>query len=31
MQWLIFYADHPAGKGVDDSNKDAEEYIAENS
>lgn len=31
MQWLIFYARHPAGKGVDDSNKDAEDYIEENS
>src|ERR1700761_4017010 len=31
MQWLIFYAAHPDGKGVDDSDKDAEEYIEENS
>lgn len=31
LQWLQFYAAHPAGRGVDDSDKDAETYIAENS
>ncbi|MGI8678185.1 MAG: hemerythrin domain-containing protein [Jatrophihabitans sp.] len=31
MKWLRFYAQHPAGKGVDTSNKDADEYIDENS
>jgi hypothetical protein len=31
MQWLQFYARHPAGRGVDDSDKDAATYIAENS
>ena len=31
MQWLVFYANHPAGKGVDDENKDAEAYIDEHS
>ena len=31
MQWLIFYAQHPAGKGVDETNKDPEDYIEENS
>jgi hypothetical protein len=31
MQWLIFYAEHPAGKGVDDTDKDADAYIEENS
>jgi hypothetical protein len=29
MQWLAFYREHPAGKGVDTSDKDAEEYIGE--
>ena len=31
MQWLIFYAEHPAGEGVDDTDKDADAYIEENS
>jgi hypothetical protein len=31
MQWLRFYADHPAGRGVDDRDKDPATYIAENS
>ena len=31
MKWLRFYADHPDGLGVDDSDKDAAEYIDENS
>ncbi|SHF62708.1 Hemerythrin HHE cation binding domain-containing protein [Jatrophihabitans endophyticus] len=31
MQWLQFYAAHPAGEGVSDEDKDAEEYIKANS
>jgi hypothetical protein len=31
LQWLQFYAAHPAGRGVDDSDKDATAYIEENS
>ncbi|RLV48197.1 hemerythrin domain-containing protein [Nocardioides mangrovicus] len=31
MRWLQFYAVHWGGAGVDDSDKDPEEYIAENS
>lgn len=31
MQWLEFYAAHPAGHGVDDRDKDPEAYIEENS
>lgn len=31
MQWLRFYADHPAGRGVDESDKDAETYIEQHS
>ena len=31
MEWLKFYAAHQAGQDVDDSDKNAEEYIAENS
>ncbi len=31
MKWLRFYAAHPHGRGVDDSDRDAEEYIEENS
>ena len=31
MQWLRFYAAHPAGRGVDDSDKDPAAYIEENS
>jgi len=31
MKWLRFYATHPYGRGVDDSDRDVEEYIEENS
>ena len=31
MEWLQFYYRHPAGRGVDDSDRDVEEYIEENS
>jgi hypothetical protein len=31
MKWLRFYHLHPNGKGIDDSDRDAEEYIAKNS
>jgi hypothetical protein len=31
MQWLVFYANHQDGKNVDDTDKDADTYIAENS
>lgn len=31
MAWLQFYRDHPNGRGVDTTDKDAEEYIADNS
>lgn len=31
MKWHRFYAQHPAGKDIDTSDKDADEYIAENS
>jgi hypothetical protein len=31
MQWLVFYSRHRAGHGVDDSDKDPEEYIEANS
>lgn len=31
MAWLRFYYEHPAGKGVDTSDKDADSYIDENS
>ncbi|MCW2756803.1 MAG: hypothetical protein JWO46_549 [Nocardioidaceae bacterium] len=31
MTWLAFYAAHPAGKDVDDSDKDPQGYIDENS
>ncbi|MCW2524408.1 MAG: hypothetical protein JWO63_2743 [Frankiales bacterium] len=31
LEWLKFYHAHPAGRGVDESNKDAAAYIAENS
>ncbi len=31
MQWVAFYAAHPAGRGVDDSDRDVEAYIEENS
>jgi hypothetical protein len=30
MQWLRFYYEHPLGKGIDTSDRDAEAYIAEN-
>jgi hemerythrin HHE cation binding domain-containing protein len=30
-KWLRFYAAHPAGKDVDTSDKDADDYIARNS
>lgn len=28
MQWIAFYAEHPAGRGVDDSEVDVEDYLA---
>ncbi len=31
MKWLRFYHQHPAGKGIDASDKDADDYIEENS
>lgn len=31
LEWLKFYAAHPNGKGIDDSDRDAEEYIEQNS
>jgi hypothetical protein len=31
MKWLRFYAKHPAGRGVDASDKDPDTYIKENS
>jgi hemerythrin HHE cation binding domain-containing protein len=31
MKWLRFYHLHPNGKGIDVSDRDAENYIAENS
>lgn len=31
MKWLQFYADHQAGKGIDDKDKDAGEYIEKHS
>lgn len=31
MQWLRFYADHQAGKGIDGKDKDADAYIEQNS
>lgn len=27
LAWLRFYHEHPAGRGVDDSDKDADDYI----
>jgi hypothetical protein len=30
MAWLAFYHRHPAGKGIDETDKDAGEYIARN-
>jgi hypothetical protein len=31
LKWLAFYAQHQAGRGIDDSDRDADSYIAENS
>jgi hypothetical protein len=31
MSWLKFYYQHPNGKGIDTTDKDADTYIAENS
>ncbi len=31
MKWLRFYYSHPGGRGVDTSDTDAEEYLAEHS
>ncbi len=31
MKWLRFYATHPDGRGIDDSDRDVEEYIEDNS
>ncbi|MBE7187069.1 hemerythrin domain-containing protein [Jatrophihabitans endophyticus] len=31
LKWLRFYASHPEGKGIDESDRDVEEYIEENS
>jgi hypothetical protein len=31
MKWLSFYHEHPGGKGIDESDKDAAQYIAQNS
>jgi hypothetical protein len=31
MRWLVFYAAHQAGRGVDDTDKDPATYIEENS
>lgn len=31
MKWLRFYHLHPQGKGIDTSDRDADDYIAENS
>jgi len=28
--WLVFYAEHPQGKGLDFADKDPQKYIAEN-
>ncbi|HTZ44292.1 MAG TPA: hemerythrin domain-containing protein [Jatrophihabitans sp.] len=30
MRWLCFYQQHQAGRGVDERNKDADDYLAEN-
>jgi hypothetical protein len=30
-RWLVFYGEHPQGKGLDFSDKDPKAYIAENS
>lgn len=31
MQWLRFYAEHQAGQGIDDRDKDADDYIERHS
>jgi hypothetical protein len=31
MTWLRLYYEHPAGKGIDDSDRDVDEYLADNS
>jgi hypothetical protein len=31
MQWLKQYHEHPAGKGIDDSDRDVDEYLEGNS
>jgi len=31
MRWLKFYYQHQAGRGVDDSDRDVEEYLEDNS
>ncbi|GAB2475095.1 hemerythrin domain-containing protein [Jatrophihabitans fulvus] len=31
LKWLAFYAEHPAGRGIDGEDKDADEYIDQNS
>jgi hypothetical protein len=31
MKWLRLYAEHPAGQGVDDSDRDVQKYLEENS
>ncbi|MDT4914124.1 MAG: hypothetical protein QOC66_3252 [Pseudonocardiales bacterium] len=30
MQWLTLYFEHPAGEGVDDSDRDVDEYLEQN-
>ncbi len=31
MQWLVFYHQHPAGKGMDTSDKDPQQYVEQHS
>jgi hypothetical protein len=31
LKWLQFYSEHQAGRGIDESDKDAKEYIEHNS
>jgi hypothetical protein len=31
QRWLAFYADHPHGEGIDPSDRDPEQYLANNS
>jgi hypothetical protein len=31
MKWLQLYHEHPAGRGIDDSDRDVEKYLDENS